>query len=30
MAKDLDKRLRELLLPKPEAADEAVKKEDAV
>jgi recombination protein RecA len=30
MAKDLDKRLRELLLSKPEAADEDVKKEDAL
>ena len=29
MAKDLDKRLRELLLSKPEEADETVKKEDA-
>ncbi|MFT5840640.1 MAG: recombination protein RecA [Flavobacteriales bacterium] len=30
MAKDLDKRLRELLLSKPEAADEVVKKEDTL
>ena len=30
MAKDLDKRLRELLLSKPEAADDTAKKDDAL